>query len=202
MKHCPKCTQDLPIDAFAPSQQDRPNVYCILCQRAYNREYYKANKGRLDPINRSYAIEHEDEMRAYRRAYQDKHPDLYKQRKTYYQDRYQTKRDEIRAYQRVYQKRVPELSARRTMRYYARKMGAEGTHTATEWMALHVWFGNRCLCCGATKKLEADHVVPLGCGGSDDIANLQPLCRSCNASKATQTIDYRDPELLAAFFIS
>ena len=199
MKHCPKCNQDLPMEAFTPSQRRRPSVYCASCQRAYNREYFQANKARLSIINRAYATEHEEDMRAYRRAYQDRNPDMYEQRKPYYQERYQAKRDEIRAYQRAYQKRTPELGGRRTMRYYARKCGAEGTHTAADWKALRVWFGNCCLCCGATKKLEADHVIPLDCGGSDYISNIQPLCRSCNASKRTQTTDYRDPEHLAAF---
>ncbi|AOW89097.1 hypothetical protein BC342_24130 [Streptomyces olivaceus] len=32
-----------------------------------------------------------------------------------------------------------------------------------------------------------DHVVPLEQGGADDITNLVPACRSCNASKRDRT---------------
>lgn len=202
MQHCPKCNCDLPADAFAPSKQGKGNEYCAACQRAYNREYYKANKERLNVINRAYAIEHKEQMDEYKRQYIARNPDLYERRKGYYRQRYQENHEKIRAHQREYQKANPALSGRRTMRYYAKKQQAEGDHTAEQWIALRAWFGDKCLCCGTTTRLEADHVIPLDCRGSDFIANIQPLCRSCNASKATKTIDYRDPVQLAAFLTS
>ena len=39
--------------------------------------------------------------------------------------------------------------------------------------------------------LEADHVVPLTRGGSDDISNIQPLYGSCNRKKFVDIVDYR-----------
>ncbi|MGH3145755.1 MAG: HNH endonuclease [Rubrobacter sp.] len=49
-----------------------------------------------------------------------------------------------------------------------------------------------CLCCGSSDKpLTPDHVVPLSLGGSNLIANIQPLCRSCNARKNVKVVDYR-----------
>ena len=44
-----------------------------------------------------------------------------------------------------------------------------------------------CLHCGTTDDLTIDHIVPWSAGGSDDIANLQTLCRSCNARKGART---------------
>ena len=80
----------------------------------------------------------------------------------------------------------------------SRVHGAEGSFTASEWQALCDWFGNVCLRCGKP-EVTIDHVVPLTRGGSNMIENVQPLCRSCNPSKKTQSIDYRDPIRLADF---
>ncbi len=70
--------------------------------------------------------------------------------------------------------------------------GYFGPHfTGREWELLVERFGC-CLCCGEAKvKLTVDHVVPLVKGGGNSIANIQPLCRSCNCSKGQQEIDYR-----------
>ena len=48
--------------------------------------------------------------------------------------------------------------------------------------------GYRCQMCGARKsdgvQLTIDHIIPLAAGGSNDIDNLQTLCKSCNENKA------------------
>lgn len=44
----------------------------------------------------------------------------------------------------------------------------------------------QCRSCGKTKEktvLELDHIVPIANGGSNDISNLQTLCRHCNRRK-------------------
>lgn len=46
----------------------------------------------------------------------------------------------------------------------------------------------RCAQCGKTPtedsiKLEVDHIIPHSWGGTDEIDNLQPLCRGCNHNK-------------------
>ncbi len=43
--------------------------------------------------------------------------------------------------------------------------------------------GYCCQHCGATKHLTIDHIIPLAQGGTNDISNLQTLCRSCNSRK-------------------
>ena len=43
-----------------------------------------------------------------------------------------------------------------------------------------------CQSCGQTgRKIELtiDHIIPLATGGSNDISNLQTLCRCCNTKK-------------------
>jgi predicted restriction endonuclease len=47
----------------------------------------------------------------------------------------------------------------------------------------------RCLECGATNQetsLHIDHILPVSQGGSDEMSNLQTLCRDCNLSKSNR----------------
>lgn len=65
------------------------------------------------------------------------------------------------------------------------------THTSTEWERLKDLCGNACVRCGFDGPLVKDHIQPIYQGGSDGIANLQPLCRPCNSSKGPEAIDHR-----------
>ncbi|WP_438006425.1 DEAD/DEAH box helicase family protein [Sorangium sp. So ce321] len=51
--------------------------------------------------------------------------------------------------------------------------------------------GHACLACGTTRNLNADHVVAVYVGGSNEVGNLQTLCRQCNILKAKQRISFR-----------
>ena len=41
----------------------------------------------------------------------------------------------------------------------------------------------KCVYCSGTENLTVDHIKPVSRGGSDEINNLQILCKSCNSSK-------------------
>lgn len=45
-----------------------------------------------------------------------------------------------------------------------------------------------CAACGSRKRIEVDHVIPLFAGGTNDPANLQPLCRRCNSNKGNRLL--------------
>jgi hypothetical protein len=49
---------------------------------------------------------------------------------------------------------------------------------------------HRCQSCGATAKdgakLQIDHIKPVSKGGSNDLENLQVLCRDCNLGKGNK----------------
>lgn len=77
---------------------------------------------------------------------------------------------------------TPEASRLRAKLRRARSKGAQGNHTEAEWQAVLAEFGGGCAYCPATAETK-DHVVPLASGGSHDISNIVPACRSCNSSK-------------------
>ena len=88
---------------------------------------------------------------------------------------------------------IKHLKARR----YARERGAEGSHSLSEWNALKERHHYRCAICEKMKPLTKDHKLPLSCGGTDYIDNIQPLCRNCNSRKWKFNV-YENPDLLEA----
>lgn len=77
----------------------------------------------------------------------------------------------------------------------SRANGRLTTSQKLEFVAKH---GYVCMCCGKTEAITFDHVVPISKGGTDSIENMQLLCVSCNSSKGSNVIDYRDKEKTAA----
>lgn len=87
-----------------------------------------------------------------------------------------------------YEKKLFHVKHRRIL-----KNKSSGSHTLNEWKNLKETYNWICLCCNKSEPeitLSEDHIVPLTQDGSDDIENIQPLCRSCNSIKHTKIINY------------
>ena len=168
---------------YMAMRRDKSNEY-QRSWRAANREkvkvalrtYRERNREKINMlarIRRATSLEH---YRAIGRASLAKH------------------REKRNAASREYARRHPgwrsaKVRARRAMKYHA-----EGSHTEAEWESLKAQYDYTCLRCSKHEPeitLTRDHVIPITKGGSDYIANIQPLCHSCNSAKNTQIIDYR-----------
>jgi 5-methylcytosine-specific restriction endonuclease McrA len=87
--------------------------------------------------------------------------------------------------------KVKQFKANNRRKRRAAKNTSRGSFTAKEFIELCERYGNSCLLCGVTGVvLEADHVVPLTKGGSNDISNIQPLCGTCNWRKFVNIVNY------------
>lgn len=53
-------------------------------------------------------------------------------------------------------------------------------------LAVYKRDGFRCVGCGTESRLSLDHIIPHSLGGSDEEANLQTLCKSCNSRKGAR----------------
>jgi hypothetical protein len=51
--------------------------------------------------------------------------------------------------------------------------------------------GHRCLRCGASERLEMDHIRPYRDGGLTIPRNLQTLCKPCNCWKGARYANFR-----------
>lgn len=127
------------------------------------------------------------------KAWQDANKDKVKANNKKYRDagknrEYVRKR---RASDPDFVKKLNEYCRVRTLR----RKAVGGHHTREQWEALKAQYDHKCLCCGKSEpevELTRDHIIAITKGGTDDIENIQPLCRGCNAAKQANEIDFRN----------
>lgn len=210
LRWCNMCNQWLPIDIFYRNKTT-PDGYGYHCKPCDNAARLANNRKNPEPVlARARARYHTEEgkqkvavrVRAWRAANPERRKEqgrrqrksnpskLVEQRKREYENNriyYQEKN-------RKWHKEHPEEARNKAKRRRAMKNSAPGTHTLQEWQELKAHYDYRCLCCNRQEPeivLTEDHIVPLSCGGSDYITNIQPLCLSCNCSKGDKSVDYR-----------
>ena len=110
-----------------------------------------------------------------------------------YHDERPEKRKVRRKNIRVWKKANPEKVKVASHARRARKLAAEGFHTADEIKELLRRQGRKCAYCSKSVRngYHVDHVVPLARGGTNWITNLAVSCARCNTSKgATDPIAF------------
>lgn len=141
--------------------------------RAYQRGYRQNHLKECTERNNQWNEENPELVSGYKKKYNDTHPG--------YNNESSSK----------WRKTHPEEKLVLTRKRRAKLREVEGDITAEEWRTIVEIWGPNCLCCGEIKPLTLDHIVPISFGGPHTVDNVQPLCLSCNSSKGTKTIDYR-----------
>lgn len=143
---------------------DAANRERNIAKWAENRERHKARAA-------AYYRAHRDEIRARVKAYTEEN------------------KDRVIAYQSAYWKANNDRKVHIANRRRLRKLTNGGSHTLAERQEKFARLGNVCYYCGDAKRLTVDHDIPLVRGGTDDISNILPACKSCNSRKRTLTAE-------------
>jgi len=179
-KICVTCREERPLSEYHrnPNTSDGYYSSCRGCCSKYQKKYRARNRDKLRQSKKEYRERNREKVLARKRKYATEH----------------RKQESARAIQ--WQKDNPKRVRMRSKLRQFRKRTNGGEVTKEQWLSLCKLFGYKCASCREKKKLEMDHIVPVAMGGLGDIMNLQPLCRSCNASKGTSTVDYRPVEII------
>jgi 5-methylcytosine-specific restriction endonuclease McrA len=191
-KVCKRCGKRKPVEKFYKDKRyaDRLFPWCKPCHRAYYLEHSRKPDvlARTKQRGHDWYQVHKEEI-APKRRQRDRdrwanNPDFRKRKRDEDRERYQTN-------PKTHRRKIENA----TVSVHARRARIKGTNTkfsVMEWRTLCKRYGHHCLACGKKFKiLSPDHVIPLSLGGSNSIANIQPLCLACNLQKKTDTTDYR-----------
>ena len=202
-KTCKWCGLTKELSEFYDGRWGKKCKVCVRSRaqqyrREHSEQYAEYEKARASlphrvEARRRYQEEHKDKISEYKKRWAADNEEKVAASKLAY---YEREREEVIARSKKWTEDNPEkvsqAKANNRRKRRAARHASLGSFTAEEFKALCEGYGNRCLACGdAEAALEADHVVPLTKGGSDDISNIQPLCGSCNRKKFVNTIDYR-----------
>ena len=174
-------------------------------EKAYHRKWEKENKEAQSVKKEKWYREHKEKVRKYGIVYRKENSQRIRADKAKWQKKNpekcnartreweQRNPDKVKAKETNWRKNNPDKAKAKMHRRLAKIHGNGGSFTGEEWKALCNKYNHRCLDCGKRKKLEADHIIPVSKGGTSNIDNIQPLCRTCNAHMGTKTTDFRRP---------
>lgn len=197
-KRCPTCQQHKVTESFAKKRRspDGLNWQCRQCDATGRKAHAERTKKR----NRQYREQNKEKVKRLQQDWKERNPEYSKQwiaenkekvnsrSRQWYNDNKEHCIKNSRKWRQDNPQKVQAIRHRRR----ARVKNTGGEFSDKEWEYICHIYNNQCLRCGATDKpLTPDHVIPLSKGGSNNIDNIQPLCRKCNTVKGTKIIDFR-----------
>ena len=193
-KYCKRCKKTKPVSEFSKDKYNKNGLrnQCRKCCSEIFSAWRKRTsrdikaKSRLKERRRRYYLKNREKIINKSKAY-----GLSESGREVIRKRRERNKDKI-----LKQKRESYQRNKASYRIWsragkARKAGAIGSFGLKEWTDLISQFDDHCVCCWDTVKLTMDHVVPVSMGGTNCISNIQPLCKTCNSRKRTETVDYR-----------
>lgn len=137
-------------------------------------------------LQNKYYLKNKDKLNNKAREKNRKYPELMKGYRL-------KRREQDRINRNIWAKKNRSLLTYYQHRHRLLKKQIGGSHTLSEWETLKAQYNWTCVPCKRQEpeiKLTEDHIIPTSQGGSDNIENIQPLCRNCNSSKYTKIIRY------------
>jgi len=192
-KKCSKCRKEKSVSEFHKdvTKNDGCHTFCKACTKQKSKAYRENNLEKLKEKFRIWREENKEKARQFTKTWKDNNKDRIKE---YSKEWRKNNAEKVAENFRSWSKKNPGKILEKTRNRRAKSKGNGGVITKEEWECLKVFYGYTCLACRRKEpeiKLTLDHVIPIFFGGINVIDNAQPLCKSCNSSKGTKTIDYR-----------
>lgn len=125
-----------------------------------------------------------DNVRAKKRKRYSENPERHR---SYTREWRERNRETVRARDRAYKAAHPEKSIADAEARRVRMLGAEGSFTGHDVIALIKAHGRVCFYCRVKlKRYQVDHFIPLSKGGTNWPSNLVISCGPCNQRKAAK----------------
>lgn len=201
MKCCTKCGTEKPLSEFGrdKNRSDGLNPWCKACNAANARRWRGADLDRAKATQRASYQRNRESRIAHVHEYAQQHKvEVSALHRKQYQRTREHRLERAREYRLANPVAVAEAKWRamekkpdlyraigqaKSARRYARLRGALVVPFTREQLADKMaYWGNRCWVCGKPME-QVDHVKPLAKGGPHVLANLRPICRSCNRKK-------------------
>lgn len=175
-KHKEELAQKAAVRASNRSEESR------AARNARNAVYYAKNRSAIIEKRTAKALVDPGHMKALKATSRLKRKDSIREKDAAY---YQSNKRRILSRNSDYWKRNPDVKRRASATRRARVASAEGRLSAGIFDRLMRLQRGKCANCKVDIRDSADldHILPLALGGSNDDANVQLLCVSCNRSK-------------------
>jgi 5-methylcytosine-specific restriction endonuclease McrA len=202
LRQCRTCGESFPgtPEYFSRDKKGRDGLLyrCKNCSRKAGQVYKKAHKPEMAAYMRAFEAEHLEERTEYKRRYRVENREAVLEGKKRYREQ---NREFVAEGKRRYEVENPDKSRMRNHRRRIRILGAGGSFTKNDLIALHVLQEGRCCWCGCelTSPMNAardpkktrftvDHIHPIRRGGTNGWWNLVLACQQCNASHGPKLI--------------
>lgn len=186
-KACSRCRELKPCDQFGRSKQTPDGLfrYCRECKRVSDRASYARHKEKRSAQKKGHYEANADVIKARVLVAYHANPDPVKRRAALWAKANPERRRAIRlASERRRYALDPERKREVCRRRHAaiRRGCAIYQFTPEQVAAKVAYWGGKCWVCRAPYE-AIDHVKPLKKGGAHMLANLRPICTSCNTRK-------------------